>query len=200
VKVGSEFTGLSGAHHGCDHLIAHNESSDIRALGFLDVLLDKKVGFQLSERCDYRLCRFARFSQNHSNSLGPFKQFDYYGRPTYRVQQASGVSCGMRKSRHWQANVRARKQLEGSQLVARPVDRLGLNGRKDSHDLKLPHNGGSIERVRGANARDYRVEVKLLSAIHDRWVPGRDVHVTAEVVDDDCFVASLPRCLNQPVE
>ena len=69
-----------------------------------------------------------------------------------------GLARVVREGGDRQADAAPRQQLQAAQLVARAADGDGLVQRIDAHDLELAQHGEAVERDRGADARDHRVE------------------------------------------
>src|ERR1044071_8492107 len=102
MKVGTEITFCTLTTHSPHSLSVDNKRTDVGAFGLCNELLNENVHFYIEECLNHRFSGVARFSENNSDALRSFKQFDHHRRSAHLVQQVVDIfwTRGKRSFRH----------------------------------------------------------------------------------------------------
>jgi hypothetical protein len=114
-----------------------------------------------------------------------FEELDDDRRAADEIDDVLGLARIVGEGRNWKSDAPPREQLKTAQLVARAADGNRLVQGINAHHLELTEHGQTIERHRGADTRNYRVEVvkRPLAVIESRLARG-DVDRHTERIDD----------------
>jgi hypothetical protein len=171
--------------HRGDHPVADHEHPDVGRVGLLDELLHQDIDVHALKRLDHRLCRFHRLAKHNPDALGSFEQLDDDWRPADEVDDVLGLARIVGEGCNGKSDAAPREQLKTSQLDARAADGNRLVQGINAHHLELTEHGKTVERHRGADTRNDRVEVvkRPLAVIEGRLARG-DVDRDTERIDD----------------
>ncbi len=194
MDVAAELVTLRGAAHRRDDAVADDEGTDVASLALGDELLDQHVLASALHRLDDRLGHLVVGREDHADALGALEQLDHDRRAADAVDGRQHVLpvADERRARH--ADVVARQDLDGAQLVARVGDPVRGVRRVDVHLLELADDGRTEVGDRCADPGHDRVVVgqRLATELEVRF-GARQVDGEAQGVEHLALVAAIDR-------